>query len=265
MPIILQAIWLLSSKLSLLADNKHSYFYLLRQKKMKGITLEPTIDNSYIIVYDAPNSPDDFAVALNRSQQMEIDGDIEGACNTRYQAFQRLAELIPDDQEITLQWEDENSQNALLLIYYCSIDHFLVGDFEMSAAMLEMLLDLDGEDHLEATKSLAYTYVALGEYELFDEIINDISDKYADKEVLKLWSDYRRNGAFHEGELIHFKKSFSVYYKEFCAEEHAADQAYLKEIESERPSREALAREMWLQTEHLWTLFPGFIEELRKG
>lgn len=231
---------------------------------MKGITLQPTTDNSYTIVYDTPNSPLDFAVALNRSQEQELSGDIEGACNTRYQAFQRLAEFIPDDQEIALQWEDENSQNALLLLYYCAIDHFLIGDFEMCAAMLEMLLELDGEDHLEATKSLAYTYVALEEYELFDEIINDISDKYPDKEILKLWSEFRQRGTLPDGELRHFKKSFALYYREFCAEEHPTDEQYVRSIESERPTREALARELWLQTEHLWELFPGFIEALRK-
>ena len=39
---------------------------------------------------------------------------------------------------------------------------------------------------------------------------------------------------------------------------------YLADIESERPSREAQARELWLQTEHLWTQFPGFVEALKK-
>ena len=94
-------------------------------------------------------------------------------------------------------------------------------------------------------------------------MINDISDKYADKELLTLWSEFRRTGKLPDGEFIHFRKSFGVYYKEFTADEHPVDETYLKEIESDHPSREALARELWLQTEHLWTVFPGFIEALK--
>lgn len=224
--------------------------------------LQPTLDDTYRVVCDGAHS--DFDRILQRSQQQEADGDIEGACNTRYMAFQELMSIIPEDENIELDWEDDASRSALLLISYTAIDHFLIGDFEMCAGMLEMLLELDPEDHTEATKRLAYSYVALEEYELFDEIINDISDKYAEKCILKLWSDFRRDGHFAEGELKHFKKNFAVYYNEFIADEHEVSQQYLTDIESEHPERETLARELWLQTEHLWDLMPGFIEALKE-
>ena len=232
---------------------------------MKKAQLKPTPENTFRIVYGEGHDgvACHFGDALQQSQEQESRGDIEGACNTRFSAFQQLMELIPDSTDIELDWEDRNNQDALLVISFSAIDHFLVGDFEMCAAMLEMLLELDPEDHLDASKRLAYAYVALGEYELFDEVINDISDKYADKELLTLWSEFRRTGQLPEGELFHFRKSFKVYYDELVAEEHPVDDAYLKDIESEHPSREALARELWLQTEHLWTLFPGFIEALK--
>lgn len=228
--------------------------------------LSPTPNNTYRIVYsDGGQGPGcNFAAALERSQQQEMQGDIEGACNTRFAAFQNLVELIPDSTDVELEWDDEDSREAMLLINFSAIDHFLVGDFEMCAAMLEMLLELDPEDHLEASKRLGYAYVALGEWELFDEVINDISDKYADKELLALWSEYRRNGTIAEGELRHFKKSFAPYFNEFTASEHPVDQAYLSDIATGKPSRESLARELWLETEHLWTLFPGFLEALRE-
>ena len=44
---------------------------------------------------------------------------------------------------------------------------------------------------------------------------------------------------------------------------HPADESYIADIESERPSRRALARELWLQTEHLWREFPELVEALR--
>lgn len=232
---------------------------------MRKAELKPTSQNTYRIIYaDTEDGVAcDFTEALRRSQQEEAQGEIERACNTRFEAFQMLMELIPDSTDLELDWEDDNSRAAMLIVSFSAIDHFLVGDFEMCAAMLEMLLELDPEDHFEASKRLGYAYVALEEYELFDEVINDISDKYADKDMLTLWSEFRRTGEIPEGELRHFKRSFGVYYKEFIATEHPVDETYLADIESERPSREALARELWLQTEHLWTLFPGFIDALR--
>lgn len=232
---------------------------------MQRAELKPTPNNTYRIVYHEEGSgvPCDFGRALELSQRQEAAGGIEQACNTRFEAFQNLMELIPDSTDLELDWDDENSRDAMLLINYSAIDHFLVGDFEMCAAMLEMLLELDPEDHFEASKRLGYAYVALEEWELFDEVINDISDKYADKELLALWSEFRRNGRLPEGEMRHFKRTFGVYFNEFVSDTHHVDEAYLKDIENEKPSRETLARELWLQTEHLWVLFPGFIDALK--
>lgn len=232
---------------------------------MQKPKLRPTPDNTYRIVY--PDSREEtachFGRAIELSQRQEAGGDIEKACNTRFEAFQNLMELIPDTTDMEFDWDDENSRDALTLIYFSAIDHFLVGDFEMCAAMLEMLLELDPEDHFEASKRLAYAYAALEEWELFDEVINDVGDKEPDKGLLAMWSEFRRNGAVSEGELRHFKRSFAVYYEEFTAADHPVDNTYLSLIGSAKPPHEALARELWLQTEHLWTLFPGFIEALR--
>jgi tetratricopeptide (TPR) repeat protein len=233
---------------------------------MRRAELKPEAGNLYRVVYtDSPDGIEcDFGEALRLSQRQEAEGKIAEACNTRFEAFQNLMELIPDSTDLELDWEDENSREAMLLVSFSAIDHFLVGDFEMCAAMLEMLLELDPEDHLEASKRLGYAYVALEEYELFDEVINDISDKHVDKELLALWSEFRRTGTIPDGELRRFKRSFAVYYNEFVADSHPVDAPYLADIEREHPSRETLARELWLQTEHLWTLFPGFIEALRE-
>ncbi len=226
---------------------------------------KPTALNTYIIEHPEGMSEEfDFAAQLARSRKLASGSDIEGACNVRFKAFQSLVDLIPDEDEVVLDWEDENSQAALEIIHASAIDHFLVGDFEMSAGMMEILLDLDPEDHFESTKVLAYNYIALEEYELFDEIINDVSEKYAEKDILKLWCDFRRDGTIVEGELRHFKRSFPFFYKEFTSSEHPVDQEFLSDIESASPQRATLAREMWLQTEHLWSLFPEFIIELQK-
>ena len=225
--------------------------------------LRPTGEDSYVIAYlPAADGDDfDFAAELARSRRQEDERDFEGACNTRLHAFQRLVDMIPEEGETVLEWEDEPT-----LTGYCSgIDHFLAGDWEMAAAIFEMLLDVDPEDHTEATIPLAYTYIAMEEYESFDDIINDVNDKYIDKVILTLWSEFRRTGTLPHGEVVRLRSRFRPYYDEFLAGEHPVSDAYLQEIRAERPSKEALARELWLQTEHLWSLFPGFVEALRKA
>ena len=89
----------------------------------------------------------DFAAELARSRRQEDERDFEGACNTRLHAFQRLVDMIPEEGETVLEWEDEPTQAAVLTGYCSGIDHFLAGDWEMAAAIFEMLLDVDPEDH----------------------------------------------------------------------------------------------------------------------
>lgn len=227
---------------------------------MPKASLNPTPEQTFELFGEGPFN---FVRVLEQSRQMQASGDIEGACNERFRAFQRLAELIPDNEEINLEWNHRNSRAALETVHASAIDHFLINDFEMSAALLEMLLELDPEDHLEGSVLLAFDYLAMDERELFDEVINDVSDKYASRQLLLLWSAYRRDGRLPDGELQRFRTRFAPFFKEFTSDEHPADAAYLRDIESEHPSPEAQARELWLQTENLWVLWPGFLAALR--
>ncbi len=222
--------------------------------------LNPTPDQTFEVVGEGPY---DFVRVLEHSRRLQAAGDVEAACNERFGAFQRLAELLPEDEEILLEWNHRNSRAALEVIHASAIDHFLINDFELSAALLELLLELDPEDHLEGCELLAFDYLAMDERELFDETINDLSDKSPAREVLLLWAGYRRDGRLPEGELQRFRSRFAPCFAEFVADAHPADEAYLRAIESERPGPAAEARELWLRTENLWVLWPGFIEALR--
>jgi hypothetical protein len=231
---------------------------------MPQAKLIPSPDQTFrIVATDDPKRIYDFRKAIDDSRRREREGDVEGACGLRYEAFRRLYDLLPEGEETILDWHDEASRAAVELAYFSAIDHFLIGDWEMAAGMFELILEIDPEDHLEATTPLAYTYVAMDEIESFDEIVNDISDKHADRQVLLLWSEWRRNGSLPEGNLLRFKTRFAPSYREFVAAEHPVTPEYLADIDSDHPSPEALARELWLRTEHLWTLFPDFIEALR--
>lgn len=229
---------------------------------MQKPQLNPTPDQTFELIGSGPY---DFVKILAESRRRQQQGEVEAACNDRFQAFQRLMALLPDDEEVILEWNHANSRAALELLRATAIDHFLIDDFEMSAAMLELLLELDPEDHLEGSTLLAFDYQAMDEQELFDEVINDVSDKHAVRELLLLWAGFRRDGVLPQGELIRFRERFAPYFREFTAEEHPADAAYLASIESERPTVEAEARELWLQTENLWARWPEFIRELKKA
>ena len=227
---------------------------------MRKVSLNPTADQTFEIVGEGPY---DLESLLARSRRMERTGDVEGACNERFRAVQRLEELLGEDEEVQLEWSHRNTRAALETLHASAVDHFLIDDFELSAALLELLLDLDPEDHLEGSVLLAFDYVALDEQEAFDEVVNDISDKYASRELLLLWSSFRRDGRLPEGELQRFRTRFAPYYAEFVAADHPADDAYLRDIESARPTEAAQARELWLRTENLWRLWPEFVAALR--
>ena len=234
---------------------------MLKFAAMQRPQLNPTPEQTFELI---GSGPFDFVRILAESRRREQAGDVGAACNDRFQAFQRLMEFLPDDEEVILEWSHANSRAALELLYATAIDHFLINDFELSAAMLELLLELDPEDHLEGSTLLAFDYQAMDEQELFDEVINDVSDKHAVRVLLLLWAGFRRDGALPQGELIRFRERFAPYYREFTADEHPADAAYLASIESEHPSPEAEARELWLQTENLWNLWPEFIRALKE-
>ncbi len=223
-------------------------------------TLNPTSNQTFELV---GRGEYDFTTILHHSYELqEQEHNIEAACNERFYAFQRIVEIIPDDEEVVLEWEHPNTRAALELIYASAVDHFLINDFEMAAGMFEMLLDLDPEDHTGCITTLAFCYVAMEEYELFDEIANDISDKLPEKHLLLIWAEYRHTGSVPEGELKMLKFRHRLFYEEFCATEHPADEEYLRGLESEPPTHQAQARQLWLQTENLWALYPDFIEAL---
>lgn len=225
-------------------------------------TLNPTADQTFEI---EGSGLYDFQKIRNRAERLQREGEVEQACELRFRAFQRLREILPEEEEINLEWSHANTRAALEILYQSAVDHFLIGDIEMSAALIEMLLSLDPEDHLESIELLGFDYVELEEYDSFDEIVNDLSDKSAAREILLLWQAFRRDGSLPEGEVVRLKSRFAPCHAEFTAHEHPADDTYLKDIESEHPSPQAQARELWLRTEILWTRHPDFIDALRRA
>lgn len=228
-------------------------------------SLKPTLSQTFRIAHDpqAKGHEPDFSAELNRSRKAEQEKRWEEACEIRFAAVQAFVELLPEDEPIELDWEDAPTRDAIVLLHASAVDFFLVGDWEMAAAQLEMVLDIDSDDHLEATQLLAFVYVAMGEWESLDDLLPDLDDKSPEKAIVLLWSHFLRTGEIDQKVLAALRRYHPAYLREWCATEHPTDDKYVADISSERPSREALARELWLQTEHLWLANKEFIAKLK--
>ena len=193
------------------------------------------------------------------------EGRYAEACEARYQAFQLLAEALPEDEAMPLRWEHANSRAAIVVLHGSAMDHFRIGDLEMAMAQLEMLLDCDPEDHLEGVNLLALCYIAMEEWEAYEDVEIDLTEKSAEAVVARLWASFMRDGKVDKALQSLLKSRHQAFYAELTATEHPDDDAFRKDIASERPSQRAEAREWWLMTEPLWAEFPEFIEELKSN
>lgn len=191
------------------------------------------------------------------------EGRYDEACEARYEAFQLLVEALPEDEAMPLRWEHANSRAAVSVLYGSAVDHFRIGDLEMAMAQLELLLDCDPEDHFEGVNLLALCYVAMEEWDLFDDLLIDLTDKSAEAVIARLWASYRSSGEVDKTLLSLLKSRHRAYYEELCLEEHPDDDAFHRDIESERPSQRAEAREWWLLTEPLWREFSEFLVAIK--
>ena len=224
------------------------------------LRFNPTPDQTFELEGGAKYN---FIRAKERIDELDRTGRYAEACEARYQGFQLLADALPEDEPMPLRWEHANSRAAIMILHGSAIDHFRIGDLEMAMAQLELLLDCDPEDHLEAINLLALCYATVEEWELYDEVELDLTDKSAESVVARLWASWRRDGAVDKGALSLLRSKFKPYFAEFTAAEHPDDDAFRQDIMSERPSQGAQAREWWLLTEPLWAEFPEFIDSLK--
>ena len=224
------------------------------------LKFNPTPDQTFELEGGAKYN---FIRAKERIDELDRAGRYAEACEARYQGFQLLADALPEDEPMPLRWEHANSRAAIMILHGSAIDHFRIGDLEMAMAQLELLLDCDPEDHLEAINLLALCYATVEEWELYDEVELDLTDKSAESVVARLWASWRRDGAVDKVALSLLRSKFKPYFAEFTAVEHPDDDAFRQDIMSERPSQGAQAREWWLLTEPLWAEFPEFVEALK--
>ena len=222
---------------------------------MAKITLKPTENQNFILLGG------NFQKMLDFAHNQESEGNFEGACNTRYKAFQQIVEVLPEEEAAELDFSHQNTRAAIEIVYGSAVDNFLVGDVELSAAQLELLLECDSEDHIEATPQLALCYIALEEWDSLEDILPDLGDKSPFKPLVEALAEFARTGDVSSEKLSALRRHRHLC-NELAYQEHPADEAYLKDISSERPTQQALAREIYLRCEPLLLKYEGFLNKI---
>lgn len=228
------------------------------------LNLEPTVNQTFRLIGYGKRG--NLSARLEESYRAESNGDFERACCIRYEAFQDILSSLPDDENSTVEL-DRNHANTLAAmetILASAIDNYLACDYELSAAQAELLIDLDSEDPFEATPLLSLCYVALGEWECLEDIITDLGDKSAICPLVLLIADFANNRPF-DAQNIKALLRFKEFVAELLLTEHATDREYLQSINSNTPSKQAKARELYLRCEPVLNLYPGLLTALKNA
>ena len=225
------------------------------------LELQPTVNQTFRLIGNSARG--NLNARLEQSYKAEQEDDYPAACMMRFEAFEDILATLPDDEDsaVTLDRTHPNTLAAMEIILASAVDSYLAGEGEVAAAQLELLLDCDDEDPLEATPILALCYAMIGEWECLEDIEPDLGDKSALAPLLRALQQFVTTGKIESNTVEQLAR-----YKEFTAElklsDHPTDEAYTRDINSDRPSRAALAREMYLRTETLLNTYPKFLPAL---
>ncbi len=178
------------------------------------VTLTPSMGTTKAFSFDPPISPlprqvthgileqifdkepHNFPVAMALADSyMELE-QVEDACQTRLDCATLIFDLIeslPDNENIEIDMNTPDNLAVIMTIYLSAIDHYSIGDYEMAAAMLEMILEMDVEDHLGANNYLAFAYAALGENDGVEEQCKIMMPTPQTKELLRTITKHSAN------------------------------------------------------------------------
>ena len=223
------------------------------------LELQPTANQLFRLVSSGARG--NLAARLEQSYKAEQSGDYESACRIRYEAFEDVYGLFPEDDIVELDRNHPNTLAAMEIMLASAVDSYLAGEGEMAAAQLELLLDCDSEDPLEATPILALCYAMIGEWECLEDIDTDLGDKSAIAPLLRALRQFVVGGAIESKTVAEFAR-FKEFVAELKAADHTPNEEYLRDISSDRPSRAALARELYLRCEPALALYPEFVSAL---
>ena len=155
------------------------------EPSLSALPKQPTIQNLQKILADEPHN---FPVALALADSYMEHDEVEKACQTRLDSATLIFDLVdslPDNEDIDIDMSSQDNLVVIMMVYLCAIDHYSISDYEMAAAMFEIVLEMDMEDHLGANNYLAFTYAALGENDAVEEQLKIMMPTPQTKELLR--------------------------------------------------------------------------------
>lgn len=224
--------------------------------------IAPSQNGTCRIEADSRNS--DPKRVLDHSYELERQQKFDEACQARFDVAQPLADVLMQEENLEFDFTDGTTYAAAELLYDSAIDLLVAGEYEISAAMLELLLDHDSEDRFGCTVSAALCYIALGDEACFDEAILDVDVKGVDYPLLQIIENYRTVRTIPGEDLESLSRHREIV-DELLAVDHPTDDKYISDINSEHPSRKAEARAVYLKYEPVIMMFDGLMDALREA
>ena len=100
------------------------------------LELQPTVNQTFRLM--GYGSRGNIAARLEHSYKVEQSGDYQSACMLRYEIFEDIHSVLPEDEEtvVELDRNHANSLAAMEAIMASAIDVYLAGEGEIAAALL---------------------------------------------------------------------------------------------------------------------------------
>lgn len=239
------------------------------------ITFEPQGDDTFNVVYTkeltaispkcqtallekiVAREPYNLEAATELAKRYAEAGDYDQACEVRFRAASEAIDALPEDEEyFELNWEDEEVQEFIEIIVASGTDFYMHGDFEMAAALYETALSLDSEDHLDVASSLALSYIAIEDWEGYEQLKDNFVPGSMIEALVENFAAFRQNRKAN-------KKLPQELLDEIAADEHIIDELFLAEVDKERVSKEVAARELWYRHMPVFEVYPQFRAQLK--
>lgn len=224
-------------------------------------------NGTYRLIYTAKEG--NLVARMDECYDLHESGRYREACMLRSKTFPIIMEAIDEAMndsggEITLDRTHDNTLTAMEFIHTAAIDNYLMDMCEVAAAQLELLLDCDNEDPLQATPTLALCYVAIDDWDNLEAIEMDLDTKSPLYALVHLCRLYKQLGTISEPDFELLKRYHRHLCNELLLDEHPTDEEYMRGIMVEPAEPKALARELYLRCEVALSHQPAFVEALRE-
>lgn len=230
--------------------------------KKSPLKLKPTENQTFILAGSGDEG--DLVRRLGLSHEEERRGDFRSACSERYEAFRLIVDVLPRGRGGRTR--PQPCQHA------CGAGNNLrLDDRQLSGGRFRTRRGTGGDAARLRPRRFDGCDADGSRYATSRSANGTVSTTYCPtsttaRHCMRCSKRGHRSSATGKADaqaLANLRRHRAVA-DELRAADHPTDDAYLRDISSERPSQAALARELWLRCEPVMMLYPEFAEELKR-